>query len=41
LVNKNLIEIFAMAVLLVFPTGKIAGLDSIIWKWFQGKKASK
>ncbi len=27
IVNKNLIEIFALAVLLVFPTGHIIGLD--------------
>jgi len=32
-VNKTLIEIFAMAVLLVFPTGRIAGLDRLIAKW--------
>jgi len=32
-VNKTLIEIFAMAVLLVFPTGRIFGLDRLISKW--------
>ncbi len=41
LVNKNLIEIFAMAVLLVFPTGKMAGLDGMLWKWMQGRKMKK
>jgi thiosulfate dehydrogenase [quinone] large subunit len=30
-VNKTAIEIFAMAVLLVFPTGHIAGLDRLIF----------
>jgi len=32
-VNKTLIEIFALAVMLVFPTGRIAGLDRLISKW--------
>ena len=32
-VNKTLIEIFAMAVLLVFPTGRVVGLDRLIAKW--------
>ncbi len=31
IVNKNLIEIFALAVLTVFPTGKIIGLDRLIF----------
>jgi len=31
-VNKTLIEIFAMAVLMVFPTGHIFGLDRFIFK---------
>ncbi|MBS3774922.1 MAG: DoxX family membrane protein [Bacteroidales bacterium] len=31
-VNKTLIEIFALAILLVFPTGKRLGLDRLIWK---------
>jgi len=31
-VNKTLIEIFAMAVLFVFPTGHIFGLDRLIFK---------
>jgi thiosulfate dehydrogenase (quinone) large subunit len=35
LVNKTLIEIFAMAVLYVFPTGKIVGLDRIMSKWIK------
>jgi len=34
-VNKTLIEICALVVLLVFPSGKIAGLDRLI---FKGKK---
>jgi thiosulfate dehydrogenase [quinone] large subunit len=32
-VNKNLIEVFALAVLLVFPTGKHIGLDRLIALW--------
>jgi len=32
IVDKNLIEIFAMCVLYVFPTGKIIGLDRFIFK---------
>lgn len=35
-VNKNLIEIFALAVLLVFPTQHIIGIDRLIY----GKKFS-
>jgi thiosulfate dehydrogenase [quinone] large subunit len=35
IVNKTLIEIFAMAVLFVFPTGHIAGLDRFISKWIK------
>lgn len=35
IVNKTLIEIFAMAVLLVFPSGQVAGLDRFISKWFK------
>ncbi|NJO70025.1 MAG: DoxX family membrane protein [Bacteroidetes bacterium] len=31
-VNKNLIELFAMAVLLVFPTQHIIGLDRLIFR---------
>ena len=31
-VNKTLIEIFAMAVLLVFPTGHIIGVDRLVSK---------
>lgn len=31
-VNKTLIEIFTMALLLVFPTGHIAGIDRLISK---------
>ena len=32
-VNKNLIEVFALAVLLVFPTGNHIGLDRLISLW--------
>jgi thiosulfate dehydrogenase [quinone] large subunit len=32
IVDKNLIEIFAMVVLLVFPTGRIIGIDRLINK---------
>lgn len=32
IVDKNLIEIFAMVILLVFPTGKIIGIDRLISK---------
>jgi thiosulfate dehydrogenase (quinone) large subunit len=35
IVNKTLIEIFAMAVLYVFPSSQIAGLDRIISKWIK------
>ena len=31
-VNKNLIEIAALCVLLVFPTGKMAGLDGLLFR---------
>jgi thiosulfate dehydrogenase (quinone) large subunit len=35
IVNKTLIEIFAMLVLFAFPTGQIAGLDRFISKWIK------
>jgi len=35
IVNKTLIEISALAVLFVFPTGQIAGLDRFISKWIK------
>jgi thiosulfate dehydrogenase [quinone] large subunit len=35
IVNKTLIEIFAMAVLFVFPSGHVAGLDRFVSKWFK------
>src|SRR4030042_5923337 len=35
IVNKTLIEIIAMAVLLAFPTGHIAGIDRFISKWIK------
>lgn len=31
-VNKTLIEIFLLAILLVFPTGNVIGLDRLIFK---------
>ncbi len=31
IVNKNLIELFALAVLFVFPTGRAVGLDRLIF----------
>jgi thiosulfate dehydrogenase (quinone) large subunit len=34
-VNKTVTEIFAMAVLYVFPTGHIVGLDRLINKWIK------
>lgn len=37
IVNKNLIEIFALTVLLVFPTGKQIGLDRFVFKWQKSK----
>jgi len=37
LVNKTLIEIIALCVLLVFPTGKVAGLD----RFFQKKQNNR
>jgi thiosulfate dehydrogenase [quinone] large subunit len=33
IVNKSLIEIFALVVLAVFPTGKIIGLDRLLAAW--------
>jgi len=32
IVNKNLIELFALSVLTVFPTGTIIGLDRLLFK---------
>jgi thiosulfate dehydrogenase (quinone) large subunit len=34
-VNKTLIEIFTMALLMVFPTGHLAGIDRFISKWLK------
>jgi len=34
-VNKNLVEIFAMVVLIFFPTSKIIGLDRLLNKIFE------
>lgn len=39
-VNKNLIEIFAMAVLLVFPASRAIGFDRYLSNWWSGRKAS-
>lgn len=33
IVNKNLIEMFALLVLVVFPTSQIIGVDRLIQKW--------
>ncbi len=38
-VNKNLIEIFALALLLVFPTSKIIGLDALFSKKSQEQES--
>lgn len=32
-VNKNLIELFALAVVAAFPTGRIIGFDRLVAKW--------
>ena len=32
-VNKNLVELFALFVTLMFPTGRLVGLDRLIWWW--------
>jgi len=37
IVDKNLVEIFALTVLLVFPTGKQIGLDRFVFKWQKSK----
>ena len=39
-VNKNLIELFAMAVLYVFPTSHIIGLDRLMQRYGQQTKQS-
>jgi len=39
-VNKNLIELFAMAVLYVFPTSQIIGLDRLMQRYTQRKRYS-
>ena len=31
IVNKNLVELFALFVTLMFPTGRLIGLDRLIW----------
>jgi len=31
IVNKNLVELFALFVTLLFPTGRLIGLDRLIW----------
>jgi thiosulfate dehydrogenase (quinone) large subunit len=35
IVNKTLIEIFALALLFVFPSGHVAGLDRFLSKWIK------
>jgi thiosulfate dehydrogenase [quinone] large subunit len=37
-IDRNLIEIAALAVLCVFPTSKIFGLDGYIFKWIKTKR---
>ena len=37
IVNKNIVEMAALLVLLLFPTGKILGLDHIIHKILSGR----
>lgn len=39
-VNKNLIEIAAMAVLLVFPASRAAGIDRFVASWLDSRQAS-
>ncbi|MCL7965938.1 MAG: hypothetical protein M8857_02420, partial [marine benthic group bacterium] len=34
IVNKNLVELFALFVTLMFPTGRLIGLDRLIW-WYR------
>lgn len=36
-VNKNLIELFALALLYVFPSGKLIGLDRLLTLYFKKK----
>jgi uncharacterized membrane protein YphA (DoxX/SURF4 family) len=38
IVDKNLVELFALSVLALFPTGKIVGLDRLIMFWRQRKQ---
>lgn len=39
IVNKNLIELFAIALLLVLDAGKVYGFDGAIREWFSKKTA--
>jgi thiosulfate dehydrogenase [quinone] large subunit len=38
IVNKNLIELAALFVLLLFPTGHIIGVDHLFIVWFRNKR---
>lgn len=33
IINKNIVEMAALFILLFFPTGRIIGLDHLIYKW--------
>jgi thiosulfate dehydrogenase (quinone) large subunit len=33
-VNKNVVELAALLVICVTSTGRFAGIDGLIWKWF-------
>ena len=41
IVNKNLIEVFALLAIAVLPTGKWFGLDGFISRWFAGRRARR
>lgn len=38
-VNKNVVEFFALAVLVIFPSGRFFGLDGLILAWRNSRKA--
>jgi thiosulfate dehydrogenase (quinone) large subunit len=37
IINKNVIEILALFVTLAFPTGRLVGIDRLIW-WARNRK---
>jgi len=41
IVNKNLVEVAALAVILVTPSGQAAGLDAIIQRWTAPKERQR